>query len=94
MAEQIQTTSGERPGWLDAVVDYHVNGGFGKSISANGVDGYLQCPEERQKRGLAYLKMTKCPSIIIENAHRNWQQAYAQIVEKSVIRATTGYIIR
>lgn len=84
VAEQIKTTSEERTGWLDAVIDYHVNGGFGKSISANGFDGYLKCLEERQKRELEYLKMTKIPSVIIENAHRNWQQAYSKIADQIV----------
>ena len=82
VAEQIKTTSEERTGWLDAVIDYHVNGGFGKSISAEGFDGYLECLKERQRRELEYLKMTKLPSIIIENAHRNWQQAYDKIVDR------------
>lgn len=49
VAEQIKTTSEERTGWLDAVIDYHVNGGFGKSISAEGFDGYLECLKERQR---------------------------------------------
>ena len=84
MAEQIKTTSEERPGWLDAVIDYHVNGGFGKSISANGFDGYLKCLEERQKRELEYLEMTKIFSVIIENAHRNWQRAYGKIADQIV----------
>ena len=84
VAEQIKTTSEERPGWLDAVIDYHVNGGFGKSISAKGVDGYLMCLEERQKRELEYLKMSKIDSVVIENAHRNWQQAYAKIAKQIV----------
>lgn len=84
VAEQIKTTSAERPGWLDAVIDYHVNGGFGKSISANGFDGYLRCLEERQKRELEYLKMAKISSVIIENAHRNRQQTYAKIADQIV----------
>ena len=81
LAEQIKATSKERPGWLDAVIDYHVNGGFGKSISAQGFEGYLACLEERQKRELEYLKMSKMHSVIIENAHRNWQQAYTEIAD-------------
>ena len=84
VAEQIKSTSKERPGWLDAVIDYHVKGGFGKSISAKGFDGYLKCLEERQRRELEYLKTTKIPSVIIENAHRNWQQAYAKIAAQIV----------
>lgn len=77
--EQIQETAKERAGWLEAVVDYHVNGGYGKSISASGFEGYISCLKERQRRELEYLENSKVHSIIIENAHRNWEQSYKRI---------------
>ena len=77
--KQIQETAKERAGWLEAVIDYHVNGGYGKSISACGFDGYISCLKERQRRELEYLEKSKVHSIIIENAHRNWEQAYKMI---------------
>lgn len=77
--KQIRKTAKERAGWLEAVVDYHVNGGYGKSISASGFDGYISCLKERQKRELEYLENSKVHSIIIENAHRNWEQSYKRI---------------
>ena len=77
--EQIRETAKERAGWLEAVVDYHVNGGYGKSISARGFEGYVSCLKERQKRELEYLEKSKVHSVIIENAHRNWKQVYERI---------------
>ncbi len=82
--KQIQETAKEREGWLDAVVDYHVNGGYGKSISACGFDGYISCLKERQKRELEYLEKSKVRRIIIKNAHRNWKQAYKMIADSLV----------
>lgn len=82
--EQIQKTAEERTGWLDAVVDYHVNGGYGKSISVCGFEGYISCLKERQKRELEYLEKSKVHSVIIENAHRNWEQAYKMIAASVV----------
>jgi ABC-type oligopeptide transport system ATPase subunit len=79
--KQIQEAAKEREGWLDAVVDYHVNGGYGKSISACGFDGYISCLKERQKRELEYLEKSKVRRIIIKNAHRNWKQAYDIIAD-------------
>ncbi len=77
--KQIQETAKERAGWLEAVIDYHINGGYGKSISACGFDGYILCLKERQKRELEYLEKSKVNSVIIENAHRNWEQTYKML---------------
>lgn len=84
VAERIRKTAKERAGWLEAVVDYHVNGGYGKSISASGFDGYIFCLKERQKRELDYLDKSKVHSVIIENAHRNWRQAYERIADSVI----------
>lgn len=37
-------------GWLDAVVGYHTNQGYGKANGLCGYDGYIKCLEERKKR--------------------------------------------
>ena len=84
VAEQIKETAKERAGWLETVVDYHVNGGYGRSVSASGFDGYILCLKERQKRELEYLEKSKVHLVVIENAHRNWQQAYAKITNQIV----------
>ena len=69
----------EREGWLEGVVDYHVNGAYGKSIGAVGFDGYISCLEERQRRELEILSQLPLKSLVIENAHRDWDKAYQTI---------------
>ena len=56
IAECVNKASSDREGWLDSVIDYHVNGAFGKSISAEGFDGYIACLSERQERELRILR--------------------------------------
>ena len=79
IAEQVMRTAEERDGWLDAVIKYHNDGGYGKSINADGFDGYIKCLEERQKRELEILKKLDIRSVIIENAHNDWSAAYEKI---------------
>lgn len=81
IAERIAKTAEEREGWLDAVIDYHVNGAYGKSIDAKGFKGYISCLEERQKRELAILSQIPVESIVVENPHRDWEDAYEKIKE-------------
>ena len=71
--------SGEREGWLDGVIDYHINGAYGKSINAQGLDGYIACLEERQKRELEILAELGIESMVIDNPHKNWEKAYEKI---------------
>ena len=79
IAECVQRASAERDGWLDAVVDYHVNGAYGRSIGASGFDGYIRCLDERQRRELAMLSRLPVRSIVADNPHRDWKSAYKQI---------------
>lgn len=72
-------TSAERDGWLEGVIDYHINGEFGKSINAKGLDGYIECLNERQRRELEILSQLDIKSVIIKNAHNDWQGAYEKI---------------
>ena len=41
IAERVKETATERDGWLESVIDYHVNGAYGKSIKAEGFDGFV-----------------------------------------------------
>ncbi len=77
--ECVERTSAEREGWLEAVTDYHVNGGYGKSIDAKGFDGYIHCLEERQRRELRILSGLGVKSLVLDNAHREWNKAYEEI---------------
>ncbi len=79
LAQTVRNTEGERPGWLEAVVGYHVSGGYGKSIRAQGFPGYIACLEERQRRELAILSELPVRSIVIENAQRDWSEACGRI---------------
>lgn len=77
--ECVERISAEREGWLEVVTDYHVNGGYGKSIGAQGFDGYIGCLEERQRRELRILSELNVKSIVLDNAHRDWNKAYEEI---------------
>ncbi len=77
----VEKAAKEREGWLDAVIDYHVNGAYGKSISAEGFDGYIRCLEERQRRELEILSALPVTSHVIENPQRDWDNAYDTIIK-------------
>ena len=79
IAQCIEKTAKERDGWLEQVIDYHVNGAYGKSICAEGFDGYISCLMERQKRELSILKKLPVESIVIDNPHRGRSAAYKEI---------------
>lgn len=52
--------------WLNAVIDYHVNGEYGKKHGLTGFDGYISCLEERKRREKKILKLSYLNSVIIE----------------------------
>lgn len=77
----VEKAAKERDGWLDGVIDYHINGAYGKSINAQGFNGYTACLEERQKRELEILSQLDIESVVIDNPHRDWNKAYDKIKE-------------
>ena len=79
IAEGVNKASAEREGWLDGVIDYHVNGTYGRSISAVGFDGYIACLRERQERELRILSELPVEKIILDNARRDWSAAYERL---------------
>ncbi len=76
IAECVKKAAAEREGWLDDVIDYHVNGAYGRSISTEGFEGYISCLEERQRRELRMLSRLPVETIVLDNAHRDWNAAY------------------
>lgn len=74
--ESVLKASAERNGWLDSVIDYHVNGAYGRSISAAGFEGYISCLKERQQRELNILEKLPLTSLVIDNGQRNWPEAH------------------
>lgn len=79
IVQSVQSAARERPGWLEAVIDYHMNGAYGKSINAQGFEGYIACLEERQRRELAILECLPVKSLVVENPQRDWAGAYKKI---------------
>lgn len=70
--------------WLNAVVDYHCNGEYGKANGLSGFDGYISALKERQERELSILKKLSIRSVIIDNPQRDYERAYDEI-EKNLI---------
>ncbi len=81
IATSVKEASMERPGWLDAVIDYHVNGMYGKEIGAEGFDGYIRCLEERQRRELRILADLPVERLVIKNPQQDWKAAQEKIRE-------------
>ena len=79
IVESVQKTAADRPGWLDAVISYHVNGVYGKSIRAEGFDGYIRCLKERQIRELNILSNLPLDHIVLDNPQRNWDAAKEEL---------------
>ena len=80
IGESVRKASQERPGWLDAVVDYHTQGAYGKLIGAQGFDGYIQCLKDRQELELEILSGLELDSLVLENPQRDWRQAKERIL--------------
>lgn len=88
IANSIEKAAKERPGWLEGVIDYHVNGAYGKSIHAQGLEGYIECLKERQRRELRILdRLTRsktnealsATALVLDNPQRDWHAAEAEI---------------
>ena len=88
IAASVKKAAEERPGWLDAVIDYHVNGTYGKEIGAVGFEGYIRCLEERQRRELSILAQLPVEHLVITNPQKDWEAAQEKI--KEYIYRNTG----
>lgn len=81
IADRVRETARERPGWLEAVIPYHVGGAYGKSIGAAGFDGYVACLEERQRREERILGGLPLRAVTIRDAHLDWEAAHRELVK-------------
>lgn len=79
IADSVEQAARERSGWLDDVINYHVNGSYGKQIGAEGFEGYIRCLEERQERELRILNGLPVRKLIIDNPQRDWNSAQETI---------------
>jgi len=78
----VRNAAFERPGWLDAVIDYHVHGAYGMSIGAEGFDGYIRCLKERQARELRILSKLPVSQVVLDNPQRDWEAAQGNLKDK------------
>ncbi len=81
IAASVKKASKEREGWLEGVIDYHINGKYGKSIKAEGFSGYISCLEERQRRELRILSQLQLNSFVLDNPQNDWAGTYEKIRE-------------
>ncbi len=81
IAASVRSASEEREGWLDQVIAYHVGGAYGKSIRAEGFEGYIACLKERQERELRILNRLPVRGFIAEDPRRDWASAKEKILE-------------
>ncbi|MBP3656561.1 MAG: hypothetical protein J6K32_07695 [Clostridia bacterium] len=79
IAASVHRAAQDRPGWLDAVIPYHVNGGYGRQTGAAGFEGYIRCLEERQARELRILSALPVQTLILDNPQRDWACAHETI---------------
>ena len=61
------------------MISYHVNGSYGKSIRAEGFDGYIRCLKERQIRELNILSNLPLNHIVLDNPQRDWDAAKEEL---------------
>ena len=79
IAASVTRAAPERPGWLEAVIDYHCGGAYGRRIGARGLEGYLRCLEDRQTRELGILSRLPVSRLVLEDPQRDWKAAKAAI---------------
>ena len=60
-------------------MQYHVQGAYGKSVGAQGFEGYVACLHERQERELRILSTLPVDQLVVDNPQRNWQRARGEI---------------
>ena len=79
VAASVRRTSQERPGWLEAVIDYHCQGAYGQATGAQGFDGYIACLAERQRREERILHRLPLRTVMLDNPQKDWKSAHAQL---------------
>ncbi len=81
IAQRVLQTAAERLGWLEAVIPYHTEGGYGRAIHASGFEGYIACLEARQRREEHILQTLPLRAITLDNPHRNWPAAREKLTQ-------------
>jgi hypothetical protein len=65
--------------WLSFVIDYHVNGRYGKDHNLSGYEGYIECLIERQQRELNILDEIGGEKLTLINSNSDWDDAHSKI---------------
>jgi hypothetical protein len=79
----VKKASAERgEDWLNAVIDYHCNGEYGRKHGLSGFNGYISALEERQRRELDILGRLDIDSVVIDDPQKDWTKAYSAIISK------------
>ena len=74
-AAALERAAAERPAeWLDAVVAYHTNQGYGLSRGLRGFDGYVEFMRHRREVELALLRRLPLPTLVVRTDDRDWYE--------------------
>lgn len=82
VSETITKASLERSQeWLDFVVWYHTQQGYGRTRGLHGTDGYVEVLAARQSLELEFLRDHSIQVVQIDNPQTNWSEAHRAIRE-------------
>lgn len=81
IAGRVRETAQERPGWLEAVIPYHTEGAYGRSIGAEGFEGYVACLAERQRREERILAGLPLRAVTLRDAYLDWTAARKDLAQ-------------
>ena len=80
IADSVKKAAVERGNdWLNAVIDYHCNGAYGREKRLSGFDGYISALKERQRRELEILSNLDIEYVVLDNPQTNWEAAYQEL---------------
>lgn len=79
IAESVRRAAAERSGWLEVVIPYHTEGGYGRAVGAAGFEGYIECLAERQRREERILRALPVRAVMLDNPQRDWLAARERI---------------
>jgi hypothetical protein len=71
----LERAAAERPqAWLDTVVAYHTEQGYGLARGLNGFDGYVAFMRHRRKLELELLSRLDLPTLVVEVGDGRWPE--------------------
>ncbi|MBL0385157.1 hypothetical protein JJB07_00735 [Tumebacillus sp. ITR2] len=70
--------------WLDFVISYHTEQGYGLEHGLHGFDGLIEFLQMRQDLELALLPQLPLNTLVLENSNHDWDTLLPQIEEKLI----------